>query len=125
MPDPAVITDAELHIMKVLWQRGSATSPEILEALSAGESRNRNTVKTLLLRLVQKGAVAYDPQSARSYLYHPCITQEQYIASSRRSFLDRVFDGSAQRMLLNFVREENVTREDLQRLMDLIEEDAP
>lgn len=123
MSNQIAITDAELDIMKVLWEKGCATSPQILEGVSNGELRNRNTVKTLLLRLVQKGAVKYEEINSRTYRYSPLITQDEYVAYSRKSFLDKVFNGSAQKMLLNFVKEEEITKEDLQRLIDLIEEE--
>lgn len=123
MANDIVITDSELDIMKVLWKQGSATSPEILKGVSSGGDRNRNTVKTLLLRLVQKGAVRYEEINSRTYRYIPLITEEEYVAYSRKSFLQKVFDGSAQKMLLNFVKEENITKHDLQRLINLIEEE--
>ncbi len=113
------IADAELPIMKVLWERGALTSPEIFSDMSG----NKSTLKTLLLRLVQKGAVKASELNGRNYLYTPVVTELEYINHSRQSFLKKVFDGSAQKMLLNFVREENISREDIERLLDLIEED--
>jgi BlaI family penicillinase repressor len=112
------ITDSELPIMKVLWARGASTSPEILDAVEG----NKSTVKTLLLRLVKKGAVRTEERSARAYLYFPKVTQEEYIAGTRRNFLQTAFDGSAEKLLLNFVREENVTKEDLQKHIEMLEE---
>jgi BlaI family penicillinase repressor len=113
------ITDSELPIMKVLWARGAATSPEILESLGG----NKSTLKTLLLRLVQKGAVRTEELSARAYRYSPAITQDEYIAKTRTNFLQKAFDGSAEKLLLNFVREENVTKEDLQKLITMMEDE--
>ena len=51
------------------------------------------------------------------------MTQQEYINSERKSFLQKAFDGSAKKMLLNFVQEENITKEELQQLIDMIEEE--
>ncbi len=122
MQKKITVTDAELPIMKVLWAKGASTSPEIFESMEGAEDKNKSTLKTLLLRLVHKGAVKAEEINGRHYRYIPQITQDQYIATSRRNFLERVFDGSAQKMLINFVREENISKADLERLMDMIEE---
>ena len=113
------IADAELPIMKVIWEHDNLTSPEIFAYLEG----NKNTFKTLLQRLVAKGAVKSTEINARTYRYSAQITREQYTKMEQRSFLQKVFDGSKEQMLLNFVKEENITKEELQRLFELIEED--
>jgi BlaI family penicillinase repressor len=117
--DPIPITDAELPIMKALWEKGPGTSPEIL----AGLAGHRSTLKTLLLRLVQKGAVKAEEINMRHYRYSAVVTEEDYIASQRKTFLAKVFDGSPEKMLLNFVQEEGISADTLKRLADLIEEE--
>ncbi len=111
------IADSELPIMKVLWEEGELTSPEILSHLEG----NKSTLKTLLQRLVAKGAVQATELTARSYRYSALVSREEYMAMEGSGFLQRVFDGSARRMLLNFIKEEQITKEDLQALMDEIE----
>jgi len=113
------ISEAELPIMRVLWQYGSLSSPEIFAHLEG----NRSTLKTLLQRLVAKGAVEAQELTSRSYLYSAKVSRESYIAQERKGFLQRAFDGSVQQLLLNFVKEEKVTREDLQRLLEEIDKE--
>lgn len=113
------IAESELPIMKVLWERGPLTSPEIFEHLEG----NKSTLKTLLKRLVEKGAVKTESINARTYRYLPVITQGEYVDRERRGFLQRVFDGSKRQMLMNFVKEEKITREDLEELLNMIEEE--
>lgn len=113
------ITDAELPIMKVLWEKGCVTSPEILDQLDG----NKSTLKTLLLRLVNKGAVKSEEINTRTYRYRALITEDEYITDVRKIFLQKAFNGSAEKMLLNFVKEENITKTDLQHLISMIEED--
>ncbi|MDO4766220.1 MAG: BlaI/MecI/CopY family transcriptional regulator [Eubacteriales bacterium] len=114
------IAEAELPVMKLLWERGALTSTEILASLSG----NKNTLKTFLKRLVEKGAVATEEIKSRTFRYRAVVTQEEYINQERKGFLDRVFDGSAQDMLLNFVKEEKLTRKDITDLLDLIEKEG-
>lgn len=113
------IADAELPIMKVLWEQDNLTSPEIF----AGLEGNRNTQKTLLKRLVSKGAVRAEEINSRTFRYSALVTREEYIRQERGSFLNKVFDGSAAKMMLNFVQEEKISREELQELLDMIEKE--
>ena len=112
-----VINDCELPIMKALWKKGGVTSPEIF----AGIDGNKSTLKTLLSRLVERGAVRSEEINRRTYRYFAAVTEKDYIQSQRKTFLEKVFDGSAEKMLLNFVKEENISAEALRRLVDLIE----
>lgn len=118
MKNQISISDAELPMMKALWERGTLSSSEIFEGMSG----NANTLKTLLGRLVTKGAVKADAINSRNFLYSAVITQDEYISASSKNFMQKVFDGSAEKMLLNFIKEKKVSREDLQRLMDMVEE---
>jgi len=118
MQKKITINDSELPIMKVLWQQDGITSPEILSQLRG----NKSTLKTLLGRLVSRSAVRVEEINQRNYRYYAAVSEEEYIAGQRRSFLQKVFDGSAEKMLLNFVREENISPEDLQGLIEQITE---
>jgi BlaI family penicillinase repressor len=118
MQKKITINDSELPIMKVLWQRDGLALPEILAQLRG----NKSTLKTLLGRLVSRGAVRAEEITQRSFRYYAIVSEEEYIAGQRRSFLQKAFDGSAEKMLLNFVREENITAEELRSLVDQIEE---
>jgi len=117
MQKKITVNDSELPIMKVLWRQSGVTSPEILAQLDG----NKSTLKTLLGRLVSRGAVRAEEINQRSYRYYAAVSEEEYIEGQRRSFLQKVFDGSAEKMLLNFVREEHISAEDLRSLIDQIE----
>lgn len=113
------IADSELTIMKVLWKNSPLTSAEILSQIEG----NKNTIKTLLQRLVTKGALTVEPIKGHTYLYAPAVSQADYTDVTSERFLTKVFDGSGKAMLLNFIQEERITKADLQELLDLIEED--
>lgn len=112
------ISDSELSIMKTLWKEAPLPSSEIAKRMDG----NVSTLKTMLKRLLAKGAIGATPVDGRSYLYTPLVRQEDYTAQSRRHFVDKVFDGSRQAMLMNFVMEEEVTLDDLQSLIDMLKE---
>ncbi len=111
------IANSELPIMKVLWKKGEQTSSEIYEDIKG----NKSTFKTLLKRLVAKEMVGINEINTRTYSYYPLVTEKEYIAYERKGFLKRVFNGSKNKMLLNFIKEENITKKDLEDLMDMIE----
>ncbi len=113
------ISDSELPIMQALWEKGPSTSPEIFE----GMDKNTSTLKTLLKRLVDKGAVQAEEINSRNYRYRALVTEKEYVSSARKNFLRTVFGGSREKLLLNFVKEEHVTRQELEDLMELIEEE--
>ncbi len=112
------IATSELPIMKVLWEKDNQTSPEIFANIEG----NISTLKTLLKRLVDKGAIKVDEINSRTYCYSAIISKNDYIKSEQKGFLNRVFDGSKEKMLLSFVSEENITKDDLQQLMDMIKD---
>lgn len=112
------ISDSELPIMKVLWQNSPLTSSQILERMSG----NKAIMRTMLQRLLAKKAIKAEPIDKRTYLYSPLMTQEEYTEQSSRHFLDKVFDGSSQAMMLNFIKDERVTVEELESLIEMIKE---
>jgi BlaI family penicillinase repressor len=118
MPEKIIINDSELPIMKALWKEDGVTSPEILADIEG----NKSTLKTLLGRLVDRGAVRVEEINQRTYRYFAVVTEDEYIEGQRKTFLQKVFDGSTEKMLLNFVKEENISPAALRRLVDLIEE---
>ena len=75
-PEQLSLAPAEWEIMKVLWEKGSAAARDVYVGLPADNSWAYKTVKTLLSRLVAKGAVTYE-QVGNSYLYRPAVAQER------------------------------------------------
>ena len=111
------ITDAELDIMNALWEIGTAESPAIFNALETNWSSNRGTKKTVLARLVKKGVIERVALNNKAYLYSPAISKEEYINEFRKWMIKRVFDGDAKKMLANLIKDESITREDLEMLL--------
>ena len=115
------ITEAELEIMKVLWEKESQTLNQIVKTLSQEGSKNKSSIKTLVYRLVEKGSVSSIEKAGRENEFFANITQEEYLKKENESFLKRLYHGSTNQLLLNFVEEKKITKKDLQDLMDMIE----
>ena len=115
------ITDAELEIMKVLWNHSELTLNEIVENLSKEEKKNKSTIKTLLYRLIEKESVKSNTNNKKENTFQATITKEEYLKKSNESFLKKLYNGSTSKLLLNFVEEKKISKKDLEDLLDLIE----
>lgn len=115
------ITDAELEIMKLLWEKGELTLNEIVELLSKKEKKNKSTVKTLLYRLIEKKSVKSIINKKKENTYRAEIEKEKYLKKENESFLEKLYNGSTNKLLLKFVEEKKITKKDLEDLLNLIE----
>lgn len=113
------ISDAEWEVMNVLWESSPRTAAEVAEALSERKQWNPKTVRTLLTRLVKKGALRYKEEGHR-YLYRPTVSRETYIREETKSFVDRVFGGEAAPAIVHFVKTLKLTEEELDELRMVI-----
>lgn len=119
--DGAGISEAEWEVMEVLWDEAPLTSREVVERLAGTTDWSPKTVKTLLGRLVRKGALAYETQGNR-YLYTPVVAKEDAVRAEGRSFVDRVFGGDEAQALLHFARQVELSEEELEDLHRLLGE---
>ena len=115
------ITDAELEVMKELWKNEAMTLNEIVDDLSKQELRNKSTIKTLLYRLIEKGSVKSIIQDKKENEFVAQISEEEYLKRESESFLNKLYNGSTNKLLVNFVEEKKISKKDLQDLLDLIE----
>jgi BlaI family penicillinase repressor len=115
MPKPPRISEAEWEVMQVLWESSPLGATEIADEVCKRMHWHPKTVKTLLGRLVKKGALRYREEGNR-YLYRPVYRRERYVAAESRSFIDRVFGGSATPAVVHFVETMDLSDDDLQEL---------
>ncbi len=116
------ITDAELEIMKVLWEKKSLTLNELVEQLSKEEQKNKSTIKTLLYRLIDKKMVKSVEKNKKENEYKPLISEKKYLKSANENFLDKVYAGNVDHMLLNFVEDKKITKEEIEKLLKILDE---
>ena len=121
MANSPTISDAEWDVMQVAWAAAPqpVTANEVVDKLAGRKGWNPKTVRTLLNRLMNKGALAVEAQGKR-YLYRPAVTREECVRQESRSFLSRVFGGAAGAMLVHFVNETPLTAEEIAQLKKLL-----
>ena len=109
------ISDSELEVMKLLWQAGDALPvTEIRETLQRTRGWEATTVKTLVSRLVAKGALRQERRNV--YYYSPLITEREYNAWATDSLIRRLYNGSARELVAALVRSEGLTQQDIEEL---------
>jgi predicted transcriptional regulator len=119
-----VLTDQELEIMKVIWELGAATVRDVYEALLDRRKIAYTTVMTMMKILEQKGHLRRKLDD-RAYVYQPTRPKQQVVRGMVREFVDRVFNGSAQPLLLHLLEDQNLTRKDLDEIARMIPKGAP
>ncbi len=116
------ISDTEWEVMRIVWAHHPITAADIIARLTAADaSWHPKTVRTLLARLVEKEALAYEAKG-RVYIYQPVATEEDCVAAASGSFVERVFGGSLKPMLVHLIERRRLTREDLDELRALLDE---
>ncbi|MBW7458100.1 BlaI/MecI/CopY family transcriptional regulator [Paenibacillus sepulcri] len=121
MNNPPHITDAELEVMKLLWQKEPLSANEIILKLTEQMQWSDQTIKTFLNRLHKKNAIRFE-KSGRNYLYYPLVSYEDYLKTENRSFLDRVYNGAVGMLFAKFLEEETLSEKDIEELQQLLEE---
>src|SRR5271168_2558908 len=118
-----MVTDRELEIMKILWARTRATVREVHEDLnrSAGPVAY-STVQTLLNIMEDKKGLVRHVVEGRTFIYIPKKTSERTIRELTRRFVDRVFDGALDRVMVALLDSKSPTPEELDRLRTMIDE---
>lgn len=118
------ISEAELEVMKALWQLGKATSAQVLDAVLPGSDWKPKTVQTMLNRLVGKGAVEADKQNGKAYLYCPAIAEADYRRAASQNFLQKLYHGSVGLMLSSFVQEGQLSEAELEELRRILRKEG-
>lgn len=116
----ATLTEAELRIMEVLWNRGSGTVQQVLEGLSAKPALAYNSVLTTIRILEKKGYVEHI-KDGRAHVYAPSIERQDASRSEIRHLVSRFFKNSHEQLVLNILEERGVDPEELSRLREILE----
>ncbi|MGH7702952.1 MAG: BlaI/MecI/CopY family transcriptional regulator [Gemmatimonadales bacterium] len=119
MNDPHLLTDLQIAIMRVLWNRGQATAAEICEALRPERGLAQTTVATLLTRLEKRGVVQHQTR-ARQYMYSPTVTQSDVRRSMVSELTERLFDGDVAALMSHLLSAREMSPGDLARVRELI-----
>jgi BlaI family transcriptional regulator, penicillinase repressor len=117
-PRSTSLTGQELEIMKLVWERERATVRDVYEALLEKRKVAYTTVMTMMKILEQKKYLK-KTMADRAYVYRPAQPKGTVIAAMVREFVNRVFNGSAEPLLVHLVEEHNLSRKDLDEIASL------
>src|SRR5437773_12442836 len=120
-PKKPVLTDQELEIMKVVWQRGHPTVRDVYEDLLTRRKIAYTTVMTMMGILEQKGHLKKSADE-RAYVYSPAQPQREVVGNMVHDFVKRVFNGSAKPLLVHLVENKNISKEELNEIRKLLKE---
>lgn len=116
------ISDAEWRVMKILWTESPLTAGEITEALGDSVDWKPKTVKTLIDRLAQKGALTFE-KKGRVHYYSPRISEDRCLEAESASFLERFFEGSLNPMIAHFVDRGKLKPEEIRELKKILDKE--
>jgi BlaI family transcriptional regulator, penicillinase repressor len=118
---PESISEAESAVLAVLWQNGTATAEDVITALAEPRNWQESTVKTLLGRLLKKGAVRAQ-KDGRRFIYSPTLAREEWLSRESESLLNRLYGGRVAPLVAHFSRHRKLSKRDIRELKRLIEE---
>lgn len=110
-----VLTEQELEIMKVVWERDSTTVRDVYETLRAQRQIAYTTVMTMMRILERKGHLKVS-RADRAYVYRPARPRQRVLGEMVREFVDRVFGGAAEPLVQHLVRDRHLTEDDLKEI---------
>jgi BlaI family penicillinase repressor len=115
------ISDAEWDIMETIWVTGACTAAQVIQQLHSTHDWNHSTIRTLLARLVEKGALEYKVDGPR-YIYRAAVSRPRCVRQEGRSFLEKVFGGDVRALLAHFVTDRSLDHEQIEQLHELLDQ---
>lgn len=114
------ISEAEWKVMKVLWDKPNVTLKEISDCLK-DTGWSYSTIRTLVTRLMEKGAADADKSAANNFKYFPAVSENDCQIQETKRFIDRVFDGSVSMLMSSLVKKSNLSPEEVAELKSIID----
>jgi BlaI family transcriptional regulator, penicillinase repressor len=115
------ISEAESVVMQALWRHGSMSAERVVETLKNQQNWQETTIKTLLSRLLNKGAIRAEKEGRR-YVYSPVLTRDDWLSSESKGLLDRLFGGRVAPLVAHFGRHGKLSKKDIADLKRMIAE---
>jgi BlaI family transcriptional regulator, penicillinase repressor len=108
-------------VMKVIWAQSPITANQVFEGLKGLKKWKPNTVKTLISRLVQKKILAFYKEG-REYFYYSLVSEEECVRDENKSFLNKIYGGTFSAMLVQFLKDEKLSPEEIKELKTILDE---
>jgi BlaI family transcriptional regulator, penicillinase repressor len=118
--EPPALSEAQLEIMNLIWDRGEATVGEVWKALAARRPVARNTVQTLIARLEEKGWLVHREEGA-GFAYRAARPRETTLRGMVRRLVDTAFSGSREELVLALVEDESLSETEIERIRAIID----
>ncbi|MBB5352791.1 BlaI family penicillinase repressor [Haloferula luteola] len=116
------ISESEWAVMEVLWEDSPRSAPAVAKQLKKQTDWAENTVRTLITRLVEKGALKVEDESQSPKLYGPAVAREECVEAESESFMERIFKGATQPLLVHFASQARLSPEEVEELKKLLDE---
>lgn len=114
------ISDAELEVMKIIWDFAPISTNEVVDKLTKTSNWTAKTIQTMLLRLCKKNVITYEKQS-RVFVYSPLVEKNDYIKQESNSFLNRFYNGTINSMVLNFIENDILSDKEIDELKNILD----
>jgi BlaI family penicillinase repressor len=121
LKEPVSISQAESVVMEVLWRMSPIATEDVMAGLEPDGKWQESTVKTLLNRLLKKGAISAR-KDGRRYLYSPVLKRKQWLSEESTGFLNRLFGGRVAPLVAHFSSQRKLSKKDIADLKHLIQE---
>lgn len=119
------ISKTEFEVLEAIWHKYPASAQDIIDQLNKGSEQDKiwhdKTVKTLINRMVKKGAIGFEKEGRR-YFYSPLLEREAYQIKESRSIIDRLFGGKVAPLVAGFAKNQQLTKTDVDELKSLIKQ---
>ena len=115
------IADSEWRVMQVLWEHGPLTANEVVQALTGAVPWKSRTIKTLIGRLVQKGAIKFQEEGTRCR-YSATVPESECIRSETQSFVRRVYQGGMKPALAAFLEDTDLSPQEIDELQKILDQ---
>lgn len=115
------ISEAEYEVMKIVWEYEPISTPEVVEKVMEIIDWKPNTIQTMLTRLVKKKALQ-TRKDGRVFVYTSLVQQHEYVEQKSKLFLKQFFNGTLNSMVLNFIENDQLSKEDINELKAILSE---
>ncbi len=115
------IAESEWRVMQVLWEKGPQTANDVVQALAGEVQWKPRTVKTLISRLVKKGAIQFKEEGMR-YRYSAAVAESECVRSETKSFVRRVYQGAMKPALAAFLENADLSAQEIRELQEILEQ---
>jgi len=122
MPSAPDISESEWSVMETLWESSPKTASEVTKTLRPTMNWAENTVRTLLTRLVEKGALKTAENASGTRTFLPAVKREACVRAESESFMQRIFGGAAKPLLVHFAQNSKLTAEEVKELKKMLDQ---